>query len=420
MYMEHRKDDAARPRHAHIKTDPAAKSEAAPAVASIVGQTIPDADNAAALEPKPISDEAQIASDDAKHTADAAETTHTKGATQKKRPAQKKRSGQKKSAKRSNPWRIVFVIALIVFIVSIAVLALIGLSYCQGQQKYGDVAKESGLDTAGINEGSDIDSIKVDWDALKAANPETVAWVYMPNTPINYPVVQGPDNDKYLTIDFDGDAGWFANYGAIFLDYRNAPDFSDKANFMYGHHMNDGSMFAELAKLPDPSRFNECRTIYLLTPNGNYKLRTFALLHVDPSDPLVQNEFIDEADYRAYVQDKVDRAIVTVTDAPPIDKIDRVFALATCDDYGAGRYILYAYIVDKSAQGLEGSVGVLEEDGQAVGLDEQLAEEGAQQEENVDEQTEPSEDGAGEGNDEGASEDGEEGVGEGYDEGEEA
>ena len=126
--MEHRKDDAARPRHAHIKTDPAVKSEAASAVASSVGQTIPDADNAVALEPKPISDEAQIASDDAKHTADAAETTHTKGATQKKRPAQKKRSGQKKSAKRSNPWRIVFVIALIVFIVSIAVLALIGLS----------------------------------------------------------------------------------------------------------------------------------------------------------------------------------------------------------------------------------------------------------------------------------------------------
>ena len=61
--------------------------------------------------------------------------------------------------------------------------------------------------------------------------------------------------------------------------------------------MNDGSMFAELAHFGDQARFDECRTVYLLTPDANYRLRTFALLHVDATDPLVQNTFADDEEY---------------------------------------------------------------------------------------------------------------------------
>ena len=296
--------------------------------------------------------------------------------------------------KKRGPWGIVFIVALIVFICSIAALALIAFSYCQGQQKYEGVARDAGLDVM----PEDPSTLVIDWNALLAVNPDTVAWVYVPNTVINYPVVQGQDNDHYLTYDFDGAEGWLADYGAIFLDYRNAPDFSDKASFIYGHHMNDGSMFAELANFDNQERFDECRTVYLLTPMTNYRLRTFALLHVDATDELVQNEFADDEEFTEYVQDKIDRSVVNVGRIPAAKDMGRIFALATCDDFGSGRYVLYAYIEDEKASGLTGTVGISQEDGEAVGFEDDLsaesaeaAEEGQESEQNANDSNEQSE-----------------------------
>lgn len=95
----------------------------------------------------------------------------------------------------------------------------------------------------------------VDWDALKAINPDTVGWIYIPGTVVNYPIVQAADDEKYLTHDFKGSEGWIATFGAIFLAAENSSDFSDPNNIIYGHHLNDGSMFACVA------RFQRCRPV---------------------------------------------------------------------------------------------------------------------------------------------------------------
>lgn len=252
-----------------------------------------------------------------------------------------------KKAKKRGPWFVVFIIALIVLIVSLVALGVVGYSYFQGQQKYDSIATEANFDTSDI-ESKDLSEISVDWDALRATNPDIVAWVYIPNTNINYPVVQGQDNDYYLTHDFEGTQGWLANYGCIFLDYTNAPDFSDKVNFIYGHHMNDGSMFADIAGMTSQDRFDECRTVYLFTPEGNYRLRSFSLIHCNSDDPIVQTTFSSTTDFANYYNDKIARSEVDVADAPTADQAGRIFALATCDSYGSGRYVLYCSIVDTS------------------------------------------------------------------------
>ena len=156
-------------------------------------------------------------------------------------------------------------------------------------------------------------------------------------------MVQADDNDYYLTNDFDGQAGWLAVYGAIFLDYRNAPDFSDAVNFIYGHHMNDGSMFADIVSLADAERFQECRTAYVYTPGEDFKLRTFALVHCAADDRIVQAGFGSREEMAAYVQDKIDRSVVAADDIPPAGDIDKVFAFSTCDNVSSGRYVLFAY-----------------------------------------------------------------------------
>ena len=265
-------------------------------------------------------------------------------------------------------WRVVFVVALVVLVASLLGLGVIAYSYLQGQMKYGEVAREAGFQATDI-ETTELGGVHVDWDALIATNPDTVAWLYIPHTNINYPVVQGADNEYYLYHDFDGDAGWLANYGSVFLDCRNKRDWSDQQYFTYGHHMNDGSMFADIDGLSDQGRFDECRTLYLLSPSGNFRLRSYAMVHIAADDTIVQPTFATATDMAAYVQDKIDRSVVDPGAIPPASDIVKSFAFATCDNLSSdGRYILYAYVEDTSAKGLSGDLGLASEDGQTTGF----------------------------------------------------
>lgn len=280
-------------------------------------------------------------------------------------------------SRKKGPWKAVFIIALIVLVGSLGALGVIGFSYFQGQQKYQSVSQLANVgDGTALPEsaGAEIEpgKLTVDWAALKAANPDTVAWVYIPGTSISYPVVKGTDNDYYLTHDFDGAAGWLANYGAIFMDYRNNPNWSDKCYFIYGHHMNDGSMFAGIVNLTDQARFNECRTVYLLSPNGNFKLRSFALVHCSADDEIVRSDFDSPEQKNEYISNAAASSVVQVADCPPAESIDKIFAFATCDNESWGRYVLYAYVEDSSVSGLTGTVGLEESNGSTKGFEESL------------------------------------------------
>ena len=250
-----------------------------------------------------------------------------------------------------NVWTVVLVVAAFVLVASLAALGVIAYSYFQGQQKYdkleeyvSPVQAASPVKTADDGETAS-DAFTVDWDSLKAINSDTVAWLLVPNSAINYPVVRGSDNDYYLTHDFEGVQGWLANYGTIFMDYRNSPIWSDQCYFLYGHHMNDGSMFADIAGMRDQARFDECRTLYLMSPSKNFNLRSFALIRCSADDSIVQQSFESPEAMAAYVQDKIDRSIVSVPDAPAADSVTQVFAFSTCDNVGDGRYVLFAYAV---------------------------------------------------------------------------
>ncbi len=182
----------------------------------------------------------------------------------------------------------------------------------------------------------------VDWDALKAINPDTVGWIYIPGTVVNYPIVQRPTTrSTSRTTSRDRKAG-SPRSAPSSCRPRTASDFSDPNNIIYGHHLNDGSMFACVADFSDAAQFNDHRTVYILTPEGNYELSTFALVHVAADDPLAQMRFADEDERVAYVQDKIDRSVVPASDIPAASDIKHTFALATCDNLPSdGRYVLY-------------------------------------------------------------------------------
>lgn len=266
---------------------------------------------------------------------------------------------QKGSGKGSGkgPWRIVFWAALLVFALSAAALAYIGYTYWQGQKTYDDIA----ADAFTVPESSSLADFEVDWDALRAINPDVVGWIYVPGTEINYPIAwREGDDDYYLKHNFNGvsSAEFGAEYGSIMLSGVNEPDFSDEVNIIYGHNMANGSMFAQLAKFHDADAFNSYRLMYLLTPQGNYLLRSFAVVHVPGSstDIIIPN-FESDEDRVAYMQDKIDASIVEPDPAgSAAADIDRAFAMVTCDGANRSyRYITYCEALEFYPAGSAGT-----------------------------------------------------------------
>jgi sortase B len=245
-------------------------------------------------------------------------------------------------------WTAVMWLAIAVFVAVAGCLGIVAYTYWDEANRYqelSDAAFTPPAQDAAPEQA--LAHMEVDWDALRAVNPEVVAWIHVPGTRISYPVCFSGDNQKYLDVDFDGRSGVFTGSGAIFLDGDAKPDFSGTCNFLFGHHMNDGSMFACLSDFADPEVFEASRTVYLLTPAGNYEYRTFALVRTVGSDYLVVHDFADAAEKDAYVADKESRSVVQPGEGfPQPSDVKRIIALSTCDyNEENGRAVLFGQLV---------------------------------------------------------------------------
>ena len=258
-----------------------------------------------------------------------------------------KRAGSVRKKKRG-PWRVVFWLALLVFIASISALGYIVYGYLSAQSMYKEVAQEV-FDPPKDPAATSLADFVVDWDALLAKNPDTVAWVYIPGTEINYPVVHAADNEKYLKTNFLGVES-YPSVGTIFLSAENSPDFSNANNILNGHHMRDGSMFATIDSLRDSAEFNTHRTVYVLTPTVNYRLTTFGLVIAKGSERLAQVDFSNEESLRTYIQDKIDRSVVSPDPAIlPIEDMSKIFTFVTCEyTIDDGRAVMFASVVEST------------------------------------------------------------------------
>ncbi len=240
-----------------------------------------------------------------------------------------------KGARRGGFWRFLYIVALIVLIGSLCAVGYIFYTYWAGQREYDELTEYMTVDDSG--EYYTLGSFHVDWDALREINSDVVGWVYVPDTVINYPIVwRDHDDNYYLKRSFgDNSAGAFgAEYGTIMLAGVNSSKWTDQVNVIFGHHLNNGSMFALMGGFTDSSEFNAHRTIFVLTPEGNFKLTTFAVDKVlGSSTDIVIPNFETEDDFQKYVQERVDDSLVTpIPPAPSVANIKQVFAFSTCSE----------------------------------------------------------------------------------------
>ncbi len=121
------------------------------------------------------------------------------------------------------------------------------------------------------NEWVETAPICVDFDALYEINEDVVAWLYCPDTPINYPIVQAEDNDYYLRRRLDGT---YDAYGTLFLDCRNS--LTDRNCIVYGHNMYSEAMFGTLTEYKNQDYFDAHPTMYFITPQQSYRVDILA------------------------------------------------------------------------------------------------------------------------------------------------
>ena len=160
----------------------------------------------------------------------------------------------------------------------------------------------------------------------------SIGWINVPETKINYPVMYSGDNDFYLHRSVDGS---YLRVGSIFLDYRCNSDFASRINILYGHNMSDGSMFADVMKFIDSSYFDSHNYGWLSTPNAVYKIDFFSL-----SQPKNYDDFYDvNSDVNLWLYDL--RANSFIWRNIGISEEDRFISLSTCtDSEGSSRTVL--------------------------------------------------------------------------------
>ena len=172
-------------------------------------------------------------------------------------------------------------------------------------------------------------------------NNEVIGWIYSPNTKINYPVVKGVDNDFYLSHTFDGTAN--AN-GSIFMDANCDTDLSMHNTILYGHHMNDGSMFASLTDYRQTGYLEAHPVLYYYTPNQNYLLEVFCCFVTGPDSDVYSFNFSSNEEFERYLESWRSRSNFD-TDVQ-VTGDDHIMTLSTCTyEYEDARYVVMCKIV---------------------------------------------------------------------------
>ena len=153
---------------------------------------------------------------------------------------------------------------------------------------------------------------EVDWGYWQSINPDVIGWVTVPDTVIDYPVVQAhaEDPDYYLEHNVYGEPDY---RGCPYLDASCAADGLDsKACYIYGHHLDDGTMFSEFAGYSDREFVEDHPVILLQSPDCKYTLDVFAVDIIDASVERTQNQFLNESEYRQWVEDIINDADMRV------------------------------------------------------------------------------------------------------------
>lgn len=179
---------------------------------------------------------------------------------------------------------------------------------------------------------------------LMAINDDVFGWIDIYGTGMDYPLVQGENNSTYINTTAKGE---FALSGAIFLDYRNARDFSDFNSIIFGHHMDQGAMFGDITKFNDAAWFDTHPYGNLFYNGRDHGLEIFAYLAADAYDTTLYTPAMDERSMQTAYIDYLRELSVYWRDIG-LSTEDHIVLLSTCSSgVTNGRELIAARITDQ-------------------------------------------------------------------------
>jgi sortase B len=189
--------------------------------------------------------------------------------------------------------------------------------------------------------------ITVDFASLLEACPDVVGWIYCEGTVINYPVVQAADNDYYLHRNYDGN---YNASGSIFVEAKNRRDFADANTIVYGHHMNNGSMFAGLEDWADQAYYESHPVMWLLTPTRDYRIELVS----GYTTSAFSDTYTIFSDSGGEMSAYLDRVMAQSDFQPKTERDDgaKYVVLSTCAYvFDNARYVLHGMLVPVDSAG---------------------------------------------------------------------
>ena len=217
--------------------------------------------------------------------------------------------------------------------------------------------KKDNNNTENVNPPEDISNdywdyikmnlLEVDFNELLKKNPDTVGWIEVKGTNINYPIVQTTDNSYYLTHAFDktkNEAGW------VFMDYRNDAVNFNQNTILYAHSRLTGSMFGSLKNILNSSWYTnkDNHIIRLSTPTENTMWQVFSVYTIPKESYYITPNFNSNEAYQEFLNTMKSRSEVEFS--AEVNTNDKILTLSTCKDNFGNRVVMHAKLIKRETR----------------------------------------------------------------------
>lgn len=230
-----------------------------------------------------------------------------------------------------------------VFIWAAVNLADILINYWDGDKIYSQAEQYFTYEEPDKDKGEkETSKYTVDINGLSKINPDIVAWIYIKDTKVSYPLLHCKDNEKYLKRTFNNKK---SDFGSIFIDFRNSKDLTDRYSLIYGHNTKNGSMFGSLKKYKDINYYKEHPKILIIYADKLYEYEIFSAYTTLTDSPAYNFFYTTDSEYQAFL-DKLAGFSVIDTGISPTAK-DKVITLSTCTSRAENeRFVVHARLAD--------------------------------------------------------------------------
>lgn len=234
----------------------------------------------------------------------------------------------------------------IIIICILVLIMLLSGGYLINYYLDGRLNTDAFKNNSSTTSSSNLPDNPIDFSALQTKNTDIYAWIQIPNTRVDYPVLQSSveDDNYYINRDIDKQV---VKAGSIYSQRLNSKNFSDPNTILYGHNMKNGTMFRDLRKFRDKEFFEQNEYMYVYYPGHILTYRIYSAYRYDDRHILNSFDFNNKEVYAKYLEmtQNPDSMVKNVREGVTLTTDDRILTLSTCMDYGKNRYLVQGVLI---------------------------------------------------------------------------